>query len=231
MSAKGYGVGTPEDGAVVEPQSLNPEEYGRLRGWLTQMTLDNTLAIVGPLLVMLAFLILGTELLQPRGLVLEEHTIAQTLGDMLGALWGPFGFWLMIVGVFVGFLGTLISGEDGFGRLFANGTAIVTRARGGRGHWADETFLKGAYGIVLLMLLPIGLYWVAGNSVRLLKIAGAIEAAHIPFVTVLTLWSNRRLLPESLRPSWPIFVLTALAALFFAAFAVMYLLTLAGLLG
>jgi hypothetical protein len=67
------------------------------------------------------------------------------------------------------------------------GTAIVTRARGWGGRWADETFRKRACGMVLLMLLPIGLYWVAGHPVRLLKIAGAIEAAHIPYVTVLTL--------------------------------------------
>jgi hypothetical protein len=136
----------------------------------------------------------------------------------------------MIVGVFAGFLGTLIAGEDGFARLCANGTVILTRAWGWHGRWTDETFLKRAYGIGLLMLLPIGLYWVAGHPVRLLKIARAIEAAHIPFVTVLTLWSNSRLLPKALRPAWPIFILTVLAALFFAAFAVLYLLTLAGLL-
>ncbi len=38
----------------------------------------------------------------------------------------------------------------------------------------------------------------------------------------MTLYLNRRQLPADLRPSWPVFAATALAGLFFAAFAAIY---------
>ncbi len=45
------------------------EQIKRLQGWVTLMSLSNTLAVVGALLAALAFLILGGELLRPQGLV------------------------------------------------------------------------------------------------------------------------------------------------------------------
>ena len=78
---------------------------------------------------------------------------------------------------------------------------------------------------MLFTLLPIELYLIFGEPVALLKIAGAIEAVHIPVVTGLMLYLNRRTLPADLRPSWFAFAMTALAGLFFAAFAVIYLIS------
>ena len=62
-----------------------------------------------------------------------------------------------------------------------------------------------------------------GKPVSLLKLAGAIEAAHIPVLAGLILYLNHRVLPADLRPSWPTFVVTALAGIFFALFAMVYL--------
>ena len=52
------------------------------------------------------------------------------------------------------------------------------------------------------------------------------EAAHIPVVTGLILYLNHRELPDDLRPSRISLIVTALAGLFFAAFAVIYLVSL-----
>lgn len=66
-----------------------------------------------------------------------------------------------------------------------------------------------------------------GEPVSLLKLAGAIEAAHIPVVTGLVLYLDLRTLPKDLRPSAPVVAMTALAGLFFAGFAGYYLYDLA----
>jgi hypothetical protein len=95
-----------------------------------------------------------------------------------------------------------------------------------RGRLTAESLLRRLYVLVLVTLLPIALYLLTGEPVGLLKVAGAIEASHIPIVASLTLYLNRRRLPEELRPSWPAFLLTATAALFFAVFAAIYLLQL-----
>lgn len=118
--AKGYGAAK-----VDRDFSPGDAETERLRGWLRQMTLDNTVAVAGTFLIAGAFLVLGAELLDPRGLVPEESRVASMLGRLLGDVWGPAGYWFMIAGVFVGFWDTVLSDQDGHGRIFADGSRLV----------------------------------------------------------------------------------------------------------
>ncbi|CAA9430112.1 MAG: hypothetical protein AVDCRST_MAG74-3637 [uncultured Pyrinomonadaceae bacterium] len=210
----------------LDPKKLSETERKKLGGWLTQMSLDTTVAVVGALIITTAFLILGAELLKPKGLVPEENRVAETLGVLLGGVFGAIGYWFMIVAVFIGFWDTVLSDQDGHARLQANGTRILSEGFGLKGKWTNEKFLKKAFAVVLVTLLPIALYLIFGEPVALLKIAGVIEAAHIPVVTGLMLYLNHRTLPEDLRPSRISFAVTALAGVFFAAFAVIYLVSL-----
>jgi hypothetical protein len=193
------------------------------------MTLDTTTAVVGTMIITIAFLILGTELLKPKGLVPEENKVAETLGSILGSLWGPIGFWFMVVGVFIGFWDTVLSDQDGHSRLFTSGTRHLLGSKL-KGKWSSEKFLKNFFVVVLVTILPVVLYLIVGNPVQLLKLSGAIEAAHIPFVTALTLYLNKKALPKQLQPSTVVFIITVIAALFFAIFAAIYLLQLAGVI-
>jgi hypothetical protein len=224
LPAKGYGAaGLPRQAdAPPMPRDLTERDRRRLRGWLRQMTLDTSVAVVGALVVTLAFLILGTELLRPEGLVPEEDRIAETLGELLGGVWGRAGFWFMVLGVFVGFWDTVLSDQDGFGRMFADGTRRLLGAKRRRAPWLEESVLQRAVVVVLVTILPIALYLAVGEPVGLLRLAGAIEAAQIPLVAGLTLTLNRRMLPPDLRPSPPVAITTGVAGLFFAAFAGIY---------
>lgn len=225
IRAKGYGAAelNRSGGRLIDPANLSGKERDRLRGWISQMTIDTTAAVLGASLIAIAFLILGAELLKPKGLAPEENRIAEVLGRLLGEVWGPVGFWFMIVSVFVGFWSAAISVQDGFGRLFANGTRLLLGPVLPRSRWLSDRFLHRAYVVVLTTLLPIALYLAVGEPVRLLKMAGAVEAAHIPVVAGLTLYVNHRLLPADLRASRPVFAATVLAGLFFALFAIVYL--------
>lgn len=235
LTAKGYGAARAE--GDVQPESLGEADRRRLRGWITQLTLDNSVAVIGTFIIMLAFLVLGV--LRPEGLVPAENEMAATLGRLFEGVWGRFGYWLMIGGVLLGFWSTVVSDQDGFARLFANATRLLrighSRApaqasgdgqRGGA--WTNERFLKRAYLVGLLTLAPLALYLVIGRPVRLLQIAGAIEAAHLPVLAGLTLYLNRRELPMDLRPSRLAFWGTVLAGAFFAGFALLYVADLLG---
>ena len=218
---KGYGA-AGRAGSTGTHRGSSEADTKRLREWLAVMTLDTTVAVVGTCLIAGAFLILGAELLRPRGLVPEENRVAATLGRLLGDVWGQAGYWFMVVGVFVGFWDTVLSDQDGHGRMFTDGCRqLAPRLRR-----FDETTLRRTIVIVLVTICPIGLYLLTGEPVQLLKIAGAIEAAHIPVVAGLTLFLNHTQLPRALRPSWPVTIVTAAAGLFFAAFAVYYGITL-----
>ncbi len=213
MVAKGYGAARRSRGGS------SSGDIARLRQWIVQMTFDNTVAVIGTVLIAVAFLVLGAELLKPSGLVPEEQRVADTLGRLLGDVWGPAGYWFMVVGVFVGFWDTVLSDQDGHGRMFADGARLLMP---GVRKYSEET-VRRAFVIGLVTVLPIALYAFVGEPVRLLKAAGAIEAAHIPVVAALTLYLNRRQLPAPLRPSAPVIVATSAAAIFFTAFAAYYL--------
>lgn len=230
IDARGYGATALKQEAPLEVKQLDNEEEQRLQGWVKLMTFSNTLAVVGALLAALAFLILGGELLRPEGLIPEENQVSQTLGNLLGDIWGPFGFWFMIALVFITFCSTTLSVQDGFGRMFADGTQILLQGFGVQhSRWTDEKFLRKFYIIVLLAVLPIAVYLFLGRPIGLLQTAGAIEAAHIPVVAGLTLFLNRQKLPKKLQPTGVSFWGTLLAALFFSGFAIIYLLQLVGI--
>jgi len=224
LPAKGYG-------AARSRTPLTGEDTLRLRGWLRQMTLDNTVAVVGTLIITVAFLVLGTELLRPRALVPQENETARVLGRLLGEVWGPVGFWFMVVAVFVGFWDTILSDQDGFGRMFVSGARLLRNpgaVSGGDGRDADqdavrERRMRRWIVLVVLAAAPTALYLLVGEPVTLLKAAGAIEAAHIPVVAGLTLYLNHRQLPRHLRPTRFAAAGTGIAGLFFVGFTVFFL--------
>ncbi|MGG6295648.1 Nramp family divalent metal transporter [Leptolyngbya sp. AN02str] len=103
VDARGYGATALKQEEPIAVKQLDSDQQNRLQGWVQLMTFSNTLAVVGALLAALAFLVLGGELLRPEGLVPQENQVAETLGNLLGNIWGPFGFWFMIAIVFITF--------------------------------------------------------------------------------------------------------------------------------
>jgi len=229
-AARGYGAASLKQADPIRPADLPEDQRAELKAWIKHMTIANTLAVVGALVIAFAFLILGAELLQPQGLVPEENKVAEVLGQLLGGIWGQIGFWFMIGAVFITFMSTMLSDQDGFGRMFADGTAILFGRQNVSSRWNDRKFLKKAFVWILLGALPIVTYLLAGEPVGLLKLAGVIEAAHIPVVTGLILYLNKRKLPRDLQPSGFIFGATVMAGLFFALFAIVYILQLVGII-
>jgi Mn2+/Fe2+ NRAMP family transporter len=229
-AARGYGAASLKNEEPINPEELEENQRQELKGWLQHMTIANTLAVIGALVIAFAFLILGTELLKPQGLIPEENKVAETLGQLLGGIWGKIGFWFMIGAVFITFVSTMLSDQDGFGRMFADGSAIVLKNKKLDGKWTDVNFLKKIFIAVVLCILPIITYLIAGEPVKLLKLAGVVEAAHIPVLTGLILYLNKTSLPRSLQPSKIVFWITIIAGFSFAAFAVMYVMQLNGFL-
>lgn len=229
VTEKRYGVAGRSSSAKT-PVAIDASDSGeiaRLKGWLAQMTLDTTVAVAGALIITVAFLILGAELLRPRGLLPGDEEMAAVLGTLLSSVWGEAGFWIMVTGVFVGFFDTLLSDQDGFGRLFANGARILSKRLRSHARFGEVEFLRRVFVIAWVTVLPIALFFLLGEPVALLKVSGAIEAAHIPVVTGLILYLNRRSLPRALQASRLAELVTAAAGMFFAAFAAFYLMQLA----
>lgn len=223
VPAKGYGAAGQQDLQATWKEQGNIK---KLKGWINEMTLDNTLGVVGGLLIVVAFLVLGTELLRPEGLVPEENKVASVLGRLLESTWGKAGFWAMIVGVLIGFWNTAMTNQDGWARLFANGRSIVMHDFRVEKKWKDEAYLRKRILWILLAPIPMIVFLFVGEPVGLLQVAGIIEAIHIPVIAGLTLYMNLRTLPDGLKPSVATIVLNVAACLFFIGFAGLYIMQL-----
>ena len=201
VRARGFGMaGIRKEAQRPRLDELSGEDVGRLRSWLRQMTLDTSIAIAGVFVVTVSFLILGTELLRPEGTIPEGADLANELATLFEGVWGSFGFWFLLMGIYVGFWDTVLTDQDGFARMYADGTRQILQRRGIRGRWANEDFLIRVALVLPLALLPIGLFLLIGEPVTLLKTAGIIDAVHIAIVTALVLWLNRRSLPGPSAP-------------------------------
>jgi Mn2+/Fe2+ NRAMP family transporter len=220
---KGYGMKKRTD--KINLHTLNDQQTNQLGQWIRQMTADTTVGVGGTVIVTLAFLILGVELLKPKGLIPEEEKVAEVLGGMLTHVWGPAGFWFMVTAVFVGFWDTVLSNQDGFGRMFGGG---IHRLIGSRYPRVTEKLIRRVVVVVLVTILPIVMYLFIGEPVQLLKIGGAIEVFDIPVLVALVIYLNYKTLPASLRPSRFALGMNVVAGLFFSAFAVIYILQIIG---
>ncbi|RDV10728.1 hypothetical protein DXT99_26035 [Pontibacter diazotrophicus] len=156
----------------------------------------------------------------------------------------------------IALLGTILSNQDGYGRMFADGTVILAmpylkkkemidpelpdeaeeeaepREEQGEKRKKVTSFLlnKGKlriiYAIVLGAVLPIITFFVVKDPVDILSIAGTVAAVHTPVVVFLTLHLNRTRLPKQVRPGKFITAAMWLSGFAYGAFAIYHFATL-----
>ncbi|MHA4742078.1 Nramp family divalent metal transporter [Dyadobacter sp. MSC1_007] len=229
IEAKGYGAADQKRREPLRFEALRSDQIAELRKWTGQMTIANTIAVTGALIIAFAFLVLGTELLRPRGLMPEENKIAQTLGELLGGIWGRIGFWFMVLAVFTTFVSSMLSGQDGFTRMFTDGVQILMGKNTKRSPMLREENLTKIIAVIVLGIIPAVVCVISGEPVALLKLAGIIEVCHIPVVAGSILWLNSKKLPKELKPSVLSLLPTIIAGVVFSAYGIVYILELLGL--
>lgn len=252
VAARGFGGPTgpssstdqTDDGARDDvpsgEQVGRDERIERVRAWTRTMSRTAALGVVGGGLVIVSFLVLGAELLAPQGRVPDGVDVARDLTALLGDLWGTFGEVLLLTCVVVALWGTIFANQDGWARTYADATRLVAGGPHDDGAAGDEgpagrvarlvrrpRAVYLTYVAVAMTLAPQVLFLLVRDPVEILSVGGIIAAAHTPVVVGLTLYANRRL-PVQVRPSRTSQAALGTAGLFFGAFAVVYLLSLAG---
>ncbi|WP_035991584.1 Nramp family divalent metal transporter [Leptolyngbya sp. KIOST-1] len=247
VAAREYG-GPVEDsaGADQPPDNLgdydNDEDFqqrrrDRLQRWMRVMSTTAIVGVVGGGLVIVAFMVLGAELLQPEGIVPEGIAVAEDLTRLLSEVWGEFGYWLLLVSIVIALGGTIVANQDGWPRTFADATLILAGDRlnpepSPEGHrderlqwrrWlGDRDNMKNFYVIVTVTVLPLVVFFVVRDPVDILEVGGIVAAIHTPVIVGLTLYLNKTKLPEDLQPGWLATPIMVLSGLFFTAVAVLY---------
>jgi Mn2+/Fe2+ NRAMP family transporter len=225
LPARGFGAAQSADGE--QPQrtiEYDRVEVERLRGWDSVMKMSTITASALVFVLMVALLILGSELLRPRGLLPEGPAVTDVLSYLLGLIWGPVGRWALVLAAFFAFWGALVSNLDGWVRMLGEGSVLIVKQLGAQGRAVSGEFYRKLYLYGLMGVIPAALILVQLDPVKFLQLSGIIEAIHIPVVAFFTLYLNRHL-PEGIAPSKTSTVLTVLVGVFFLLFAGFYLFT------
>ncbi|MDM9379763.1 Nramp family divalent metal transporter [Chlorogloeopsis sp. ULAP01] len=258
VAAREYGGPLEEDNHDHEPgnnghfhREYLDEDYqkrlnSRLKKWIQIMSTTAAIGVIGGGLVIVAFMILGAELLAPEGIIPEGIQVAEDLTRLLSEVWGVFGYWLLIIGVMIALAGTILSNQDGWGRMFADATQILMEPQlhqsqlqnGHNGNhlqqWvfsklSNQEWLKNSYAIWITAILPLIVFFLVREPVDILSVGGVVTTVHTPVIVFLTLYLNRTQLPEQLQPGWFSLTFMVLSGLFFTGFAILYFLDLFGM--
>ena len=230
LSARGYGAAGGERSdvkrtvSIEEGRQLSAGDVAESRGWIQLMTASTAISSMLILVLLVALLVLGTELLRPEGLIPEGNAVTGVLSRLLGDVWGPAGTWTMVLAALIAFWSTVITNLDGWSRMLTEGLSTmlhqfvpVTRGPSDRTLRLLLLFgLMGAIPAVAIVVRP--------EPVEFLILAGSIEAVQIPFVAAAALYLNIKTLPEALRPSRATVATMVGSIAFFTFFAGYYVL-------
>jgi Mn2+/Fe2+ NRAMP family transporter len=245
VTARGFGgeiEGQTEAGDKKqndEPHQTEPDTRQRwLRSWLITMGATALIGIVGGTIINISFLSLGAELLAPKGIVPEGIAVAEDLAKLLSEVWGRPGFWLLIVTITLALWGSILANQDGWSRMYADGTRMLLKRNQTRSLQSSENaavfkqklgklitsrlLLKNTYVLAVLTAVPVILFLSIRDPVAILSIGGIISAAHMPVVVLLTLYLNLRHLPEGLRPGLVWSIIMVLVGIYYSFFAGFY---------
>ncbi len=220
LNERGFGAAGGTETHNLRP--ISERDKGRLKRWISVMAAATAIASLLVLILLLALMVLGTELLRPERLLPEGARVTAVLSRLLGAIWGPAGTWLMVLGSLFAFSSSLIGNVDGWSRMQSEGSVMITRPLNA-GKAVSLGFYRYLYVIGLMGVVPTFFVLVKPEPLIFLILSGTIEAIHIPFVTLSILYINAKMLPDGLRPSPLMIILMLVAALFYIFFAFYYI--------
>ncbi|WP_347330444.1 Nramp family divalent metal transporter [Marinimicrobium locisalis] len=231
--------------AESEGQEASTRER-RARAWIGVMTGAASLGVLGGLVVIFSFMVLGSELLAPKDLMPKGADVAVDLSRLFSEVWGSAGEYLLLAAIIIALGGSVLANQDGWGRSFADMTLILTRRNreAGKAGWITGTltwlgrvtglpmlerrYLKRLFVVTVTGVVPITIILLFDDPVAVMSASGIIAAVHTPFLALVAIYINRTRLPASLRPGWFTSFSMAVSGLFYLGFAALYFWSLTG---
>jgi len=224
----------------TESDQTRQARIDRTKDWVKVMSGAATLGVVGGLIVISAFLILGTELLAPDGSVPKGTDVAVDLTSLFSEVWGQAGEYLLLAAIIIALGGSVLANQDGWGRSFADITLILTRPQRETGELNKalkmlqsivgktgfllfkRLHLKRLFVATVTGIVPIVIVLMFKDPVKVMSLSGIIAALHTPFIALTALYVNRTRLPEQIRPNILETSCMLSAGLFYLGFAGLY---------
>lgn len=245
VSTRGFGGGfenrlkdeeTPDEAGKMKSDYRDTQRD--LKEWIKIVDTTALIGVIGGLIIITSFLILGSELLAPEGILPSGSDVAIDLSKLFSNVWGESGKFIILVAIIIALGGSVLANQDGWGRSFADMSYILGRDK----LFASKTFasfskftrnfgidfnkakhLKKFYILTITGIIPIVIIILFKDPVAIMSASGIIAAAHTPFIVLTALLVNVKMLPKEYRPN--VFYILAMIAsgIFYLGFALLYI--------
>jgi manganese transport protein len=181
----------------VGPNDGSAAWYGRARGWLRVMHVDAWTSFALYTTATLAFYLLGAAVLHPQGLIVENAQMIPTLSHMYRETFGPWSYWLFLVGATTVLYSTVFGATASNARLFADALAIFKLVR----YESPEARVRMVrVGCVLLPCAFTTVYLLWGEPVSLVLVGALAQGLMLPFLSFAALYFHYRRTDAPLLP-------------------------------
>ena len=182
----------------VGPREATPEWQRRARGWVRVMHVDILVSMAIYTVATLAFYLLGAGILHGMGLVPAARDMIPVLSNIYTQTLGPWALGVFYVGAIATLYGTIFAATAAQSRIFADMCRLL-----GLYARADATARRRwrRIWVLVLTLLPVGLYWLFASPVKMVVAGGIAQAVMLPLVGAGAVWLRHRRLPPELAPS------------------------------
>jgi manganese transport protein len=196
------------------PRDASEAWRRRAAGWIRVMHCDIVVSMVIYTAATVAFYLLGAGVLHTLGQVPSGGETIQVLSSMYTETMGTFGLYVFYIGAIFALYSTVFAGTAANSRIYAD----LVRLAGGFA--ADDYATRLRWQrvfVVLLTLVPCGIYFAIGELVLMVKIGGVVFALMLPVIGLAVLYLRYRKLPPELAPgAWTtlgLWLVTGVAAI------------------
>ncbi len=245
ISTRGFGGGfenqLKDDEIPSEVAKMSTHKVDKkkdLDEWIKIVDTTALVGVVGGFIIITSFLILGSELLAPKGILPSGSDVAIDLSKLFSNVWGESGKFIILVAIIIALGGSVLANQDGWGRSFADMSYILGRNSFFRSQFfASFTnftklfgvnlnkakHLKKFYILTITGVIPIIIITLFKDPVAIMSASGIIAAMHTPFIVLTALLVNIKLLPKEYRPSLFYILMMTFSGIFYLGFALLYI--------
>lgn len=212
--------GMPRVRATLGEEAVRhtPAEYqDYCNKWYRAVLIDFRLGHVMSLILVSIFMILGAEVLRPRGLTPEGAETTLVISRVFTDSVGQWMFPVFIAGAFAALFSTFFASYDGYARAFSAASTKLFRPSAQRAWWSERNAWIGAMGVLFAAnMVVIGF---VQDPVILVKLWATLTLALSPVVFAMNLYISRKYIPQGkYRPgfwvtTWSIISIVTLIAI------------------
>ncbi|MFN7646443.1 MAG: Nramp family divalent metal transporter [Acidobacteriota bacterium] len=208
---KGYARYT---GARVD----SPVWRSRAQGWIKVMNTDIVASMAIYTIATLAFYLLGAGVLHSQGLLPAGNEMIAVLSKMYTETLGSWALWVFYVGACATLYGTIFAATASNSRVYSDMACLLGAFD--RGDYAARVKWRNRF-VCMLLLIPVGLYFLKVDPSRMVKIGGVAQALMLPVIAISVLYLRYRHMPREVTTGLP-FTITLWTASLFTIFMMGY---------